>query len=253
MSKALEDWGLDITFIHFGAHKVDGNPYEALSKDVKDRIQAKINDLGEQFVALVARNRGLDEKAIRDTEALTYTATESVANGLADNIGPLDDALAAFAVDLSTSEGDSEMSDKTATAADNSAVIESARAEGHASGFAAGVAEGSVSAKARISAILGGENAKARPSAALSAAMDTDMTAEQANTFLGKIPAETVEAAAPVVADNKQNFSAAMSEEKNEVGGDDNAKSDGKADADNASSILDLSASFGISGLRKRS
>lgn len=57
MSKMMDDWGLKVTFIHYGKHKVDGNPYEALSPEVKARIQARINELGELFVATVARNR----------------------------------------------------------------------------------------------------------------------------------------------------------------------------------------------------
>ena len=38
----------------------------------------------------------MDEKAVRATEALDFTAAEAVENGLADSIAPLDDAVAAF-------------------------------------------------------------------------------------------------------------------------------------------------------------
>lgn len=256
MSKMLDDYGLEITFIHFGKHKVDGNPYEALSKEVKDRIQVKINDLGEQFVALVARNRKMDPKAVRDTEALTFTASEAVANGLADDVGPLDDALAAYAADLSTSEGETEMADKTETSAADKAAVDAARAEGEKTG--------AVSAKERISGILACDNAKDRPQSAMAAAMDTDMTVEQANTFLGKLPMEKPEAKSDdkkekaeekkddTTAANKQKFDAAMESDKPDVGAEADKTSTESADADSADTVLDMAASIGIPGLRQR-
>jgi signal peptide peptidase SppA len=106
MSAAIGDAGLKVTFIHYGKHKVDGNAYEALPADVKDRIQTRIDGLGELFVSTVARNRGLHEQAIRDTEALTYSADEAISLGLADKVGSLDDASADFASYLITPEED---------------------------------------------------------------------------------------------------------------------------------------------------
>lgn len=115
MSAAIGDAGLKITFIHYGKHKVDGNAYEALPADVKERIQARIDGLGELFVSTVARNRGMDAQAVRDTEALTYSADESISLGLADKMGSLDDALADFASYLTEPE------DKTMTASNTAA------------------------------------------------------------------------------------------------------------------------------------
>ena len=265
MEKMLKDWGLEITFIHFGKHKVDGNPYQALSKDAKDRIQARINDLGEQFVALVARNRGMDAQAVRDTEALTFTASEAVENGLADFVGPLDDALAAYAADLSTSEGETEMADKTETSAADKAAVDTARNEGHASGVTQGQGEGAKAERARISGILACDNAKERPAAAQALAMDSDMSVEQANAFLAKLPVEKTEAKTDDKKDkaqetddktnakNKQNFDAAMESDKPDVGADASSdKPDTSADADSAESVLDIAASVGIPGLRQR-
>jgi signal peptide peptidase SppA len=192
VSEAMKKEGYKITFIFAGKHKVDGNSYEALAPEVKDRIQVRIDALYDVFVSTVARNRGLDEQAVRDTEALTFTASEALSNGLADQIGPLDDALAAFAADLSSSEGDADMT--TDTSAADQAALDTARAEGHAAGRTEGVtagrAEGVTAERTRITAILASEEGKTRPIAALAAALDTEMTAEQAATFLGKLPAE---------------------------------------------------------------
>lgn len=186
ISEAMAERGVKITFIFAGKHKVDGNPYEPLPADVKDRIQERIDALMNIFVSTVARNRGLDEQAVRDTQAATFMAPEAVSNGLADSIGSLDDAVAAFAADLSSDEGEDEMSgqkDETAVAqAAHEAAVATARTDGEAAGRKA--------EKDRIVAIIGSDAAKDRPSAALAAALDTDMTAEQAATFLGKLPTE---------------------------------------------------------------
>jgi signal peptide peptidase SppA len=113
-SQALEDAGVKITFIYAGAHKVDGNSFEPLSKDVKERIQVRIDQLYAIFVDTVARNRNLDAAAVRATEAMTYTATEALEVKLADKIGALEGALAEFQADITNpQEGDTTMTTLT--------------------------------------------------------------------------------------------------------------------------------------------
>ena len=185
-SKWNEDFGLKYTFIFAGKHKVDGNPEEPLSDDAKNRIQARIDELYDVFVSSVARNRGLEEQAVRETEALTYTATQAVSIGLADAIGPLDDAVAQFCVDLSTlNTGEQAMSNKT----DNTAVVEQAvHEQAVAAAKAEGVAEGAAAATARIGAILGSEEAKGRETLANHFAFKTEMSAEDAVAALAVSP-----------------------------------------------------------------
>lgn len=190
-SKAMEQAGVKVTFIKFGAHKVDGNPYEPLGADAQARIQARIDALGEVFVSTVARNRKLDAKKVRDTEALTFTASEAVANGLADSVGPLDDAVAAFAADLENpQQGDEEMTDKTSAV--DQAALENARAEGHA----AGMKEGAAAEQKRISAIMGSAEGKARPAAAqmlIGLGVDSATAIEQMKTLPEEKPAASAE------------------------------------------------------------
>lgn len=181
VSGMMEAEGYRITFIHAGKHKVDGNPYEALKPEVKARIQARIDELYAVFVSTVARNRGMDEQAIRDTEALTFTATQAVSNGLADAIGSLDDAVAAFAADLSLEQEDENMITPEEMAAHEQAVA-TARTDG--------AREGARAEKDRINAIMDSDDGKKRPIAARAAAFDTDMTADAANAFLAKLPEE---------------------------------------------------------------
>ena len=194
-SKMLENDGLKITFIHFGKHKVDGNYTSPLPDDVKKRIQARIDELGEVFVSTVARNRGMDAAAVRATEAATFTATEATSNGLADNTGSLDDALAAFAADMSKEEDETMTTtqDKAAGTFDQAA-LDAARAEGFAAGKIEGNTEGKKAEKDRRDAILGSDAAKTRPVAA-NAVLDTNMNADEAVKFLANMPEEKTVAA----------------------------------------------------------
>jgi signal peptide peptidase SppA len=195
LSGAYDQAGIKITYITFGAHKADGNATEPLPKDVKDRIQARIDELGEIFVSTVARNRGMDAKAIRDTEALCFTATQAVSNGLADEIGSLDDAVAAYAASLS--EEDDLMTTKdSAVSAANDTALASARTEGMDQGLQQGRTEGAATERARIVAIIGSEEGKKRPKAALSIATKTSLSVEEATAHLADLDEEKATSAA---------------------------------------------------------
>ena len=86
LSKQLEEKGVNVTLIHAGEHKVDGNPFEALSKEVQADIQLRVDSLREKFAALVAENRGLAVEDVLATEAKTFEGAEAVQLGLADEI-----------------------------------------------------------------------------------------------------------------------------------------------------------------------
>jgi signal peptide peptidase SppA len=241
LSDAMKQMGFKITFIFAGAHKVDGNAYEPLPKDVQARIQARIDALYEIFVTSVARNRAMDEKAVRATEALCFTAAEAVENGLADSVGPLDDAVAAFNADLSAAddEGDEEMSTATtaaAQAATDKTAIDAARAEGVTAGTAEGVKQGATAERERISAILGSEEAKDRRELAEHLAFGSDMSADAAKGILAKAPKN-----APVATTDP--LSVAMGGVKNpQVGAD--ASADQSEDAQAAALASSIVTSY---------
>lgn len=160
ISGAMDKAGYKITFIFAGDHKVDGNPYQSLPKDVKDRLQARIDEMYGIFVSTVARNRpALSEDEVRATQALCFTASQAISAKLADSVGDLDDALAAFADDLDNPEDiteDEQMAqnannttpaasqpapaaEATVSASASAQAVEQARAEGHAAGMKEGM------------------------------------------------------------------------------------------------------------------
>ncbi len=100
-SGALEAAGIVPTFIHAGAHKVDGHPFAPLADDVKADIQAEVEATRGLFAAIVARNRGLTEKAVLDTEARIYAGEAAVDAGLADAVASAAEVEEAFAEHLS--------------------------------------------------------------------------------------------------------------------------------------------------------
>jgi signal peptide peptidase SppA len=95
--------GLNYTFLHAGAHKVDGHPHAPLPAPVAADIQADIDQLHDQFIALVAGFRRLTVEAIRDTEARVYRGEAAIQTGLADQIGTRSEALTALQRQLAMS------------------------------------------------------------------------------------------------------------------------------------------------------
>lgn len=236
-SGAYEQMGVKITYIFAGAHKVDGNSAEPLPTEVKARIEKRIEKLYSVFTSTVARNRGMDEEAVRATEALTYDAEDGIGINFADRLGSLEDEMAIFAEEAI--EGDEQMADKTYTQAEVDTAVAAARTEAHAAGVAegkaAGAAEASAAATTRMNTVLDSEDGKKRPKAAVRA-LKTSMSAEEIVAFLADLPDES--AAAP--AKGKANaFEQAMASGNPEVGGDaDDEEDEGDETASNVSSIL---------------
>lgn len=197
-SKMMDKFGVKVTFIHAGAHKVDGNPYEELSADVKKDIQTSVNKSYDKFVDHVATGRKMDVKKVRDTEARTYSADDALAIGLIDAIETPSQAVQAFLAESSGSTSQPRKEDamsqttttpgadttgKTITQAD----MDAARREG---AEAAKKAE-----RERVSAIMGCDEAKDRQKLANHISMKTDMSLEDAKSMLAAAPAEVKEKA----------------------------------------------------------
>jgi signal peptide peptidase SppA len=86
--------GLKWTLIHAGTRKTDGNPHEPLSPRATADIQADVDHLYDQLVALVAANRGVGADTVRATQAAIYRGEKAVKAGLADRVGAIAQAIA---------------------------------------------------------------------------------------------------------------------------------------------------------------
>jgi len=89
--------GRRYTLIHAGARKIDGQSHAPLDPAAHAAIQADVDALHGELVAMVARNRGLTPDAIRAMEAAPYRGGAAVEAGLADAIGTTRQALADLA------------------------------------------------------------------------------------------------------------------------------------------------------------
>jgi ClpP class serine protease len=98
LSGQLGQDGMQVTLIHAGSHKVDGNPYEPLPADVRNDIQREIDVLRFLFAETVAAGRSgrLSQEAALATEAATYRGADAVASGLADEVTDIARGFLAF-------------------------------------------------------------------------------------------------------------------------------------------------------------
>lgn len=95
-SKRLTAEGIKVTIVKDGDRKADGAEEIPLSDEALARAQADINAIGSIFRTTVARNRGLQEPAIREMQAATFMGAEGVARGLADEVMAPDAAFRAL-------------------------------------------------------------------------------------------------------------------------------------------------------------
>jgi signal peptide peptidase SppA len=183
VSKALDKRGIVTTYIYAGKHKIDGNPSEALSEDVKAGIQTKVDALYGEFVGAVASMRGIDEAVVRKTEAGVFSPAAALEIGLIDNIGSLGTTLKAFHEELAGpkySTGfnlEGQMPDKTFTDAD----VARARAEG--------VTEGAAAFRAEVATALTSFAASDPRIALFAEGLTDNLSAATAAKFAAKIEA----------------------------------------------------------------
>ena len=78
--------GIKYTAIHAGEHKIDFSPHEPLSKKAHAVAQKFVDATYSLFVSTVARNNGLSESDIINTQAAIYQGQNAVDVGLADAV-----------------------------------------------------------------------------------------------------------------------------------------------------------------------
>ncbi len=203
-SRAVDRAGITPTFIHAGAHKVDGNPYEPLGKAVRSDLQAEVDRYYDLFLETVAEGRGrrLSAKAARATEARTFIGRDAKDAGLVDEIGDFADLLAALAPSRPSSLRVPPSQRKASMFTQED--LDRARAEGRVAGSseaaaatasaaesqtAAAVSAAAAAAQTRIAAILDSPEAAGREGLARHLAFKTAVPAEDARATLAAAPA----------------------------------------------------------------
>lgn len=223
-SENLKENGINVTLIHSGAHKVDGNPYEALSAEVLASFQGKSDLLRNEFAQLVAGHMGMSVESILATEAATYRGKAAVDVGFADELVNGIDAVSIFSEHLSTqgrtiSIGASMSKNDVTTQAEASeesspavgAVVPAAAADVGSPDVVAEVAQPDAGAamQARIAGIMQCEEAKGREATANHLAFNTSMSVEDAKAML-----ETIEVVKADASDMGNALAAAMANEE---------------------------------------
>lgn len=99
---AHEDWskfdermGVATTLIAAGKYKVEGNPFEPLSDEAKEAMQAVVDDYYGMFVDAVAKGRGTTASKVRGGfgEGRMVLASHAKDEGMVDAVGTIEDAV----------------------------------------------------------------------------------------------------------------------------------------------------------------
>ena len=95
LSAMLEQLGVKVSLITAGKYKGEGNPYGPLDDDARASLQDTVNQYYGQFVAAVARGRGVSEATVRGGygQGRMLTAKDAKAAGMVDGIATLEQLL----------------------------------------------------------------------------------------------------------------------------------------------------------------
>lgn len=155
----LAQAGVDITLIYSGAHKVDGNQFEALPAEVRQDMQQRIDAARRMFAEKVAMFTGLSVDAVTGTEAAVFEGQSGIDAGLADELVNASDAISVMATALNSNVRGGTMPQLTAT-------------------------EAAVQENQRVMGILTCQEAKGREQLATMLAGQQGMSVEQARAIL---------------------------------------------------------------------
>ncbi|EKF2697136.1 S49 family peptidase [Escherichia coli] len=159
----LAQAGVDITLIYSGAHKVDGNQFEALPAEVRQDMQQRIDAARRMFAEKVAMFTGLSVDAVTGTEAAVFEGQSGIEAGLADELVNASDAISVMATALNSNVRGGTMPQLTAT-------------------------EAAAQENQRVMGILTCQEANGREQLAATLAAMPEMTVEKARPILAASP-----------------------------------------------------------------
>lgn len=169
----LKEAGLEITLIHGGEHKVDGNPYKNLPEKVYGKMLDDINSIRQLFAENVAENLSISLDQILEQEAETFRGHEAIEQGLAHEMINVHEIHTEFINHLSETDETNQIG----------ITMSQAQSEGETASTET-AAEVKQQERARISAICGSDLAKEQSQLAEYLAYNTDMSAEDAEKLL---------------------------------------------------------------------
>jgi signal peptide peptidase SppA len=124
-SRMLERDGITYTHIHSGDYKVEGNFSEPLDDVARERFQLESDTIYSDFLASVARGRGVTVQKVRDDfgQGRVLMPSEAKRVGMCDRLETPDKALARLG--LIASDGDRRAEDEaTPVTADSAPALE---------------------------------------------------------------------------------------------------------------------------------
>ncbi|GAB4266988.1 MAG: hypothetical protein Kow0080_08680 [Candidatus Promineifilaceae bacterium] len=91
----ITELGVEVNAITSGPNKTIGSTWEALTPEQHDILQTIVDEAYDNFVQVIVDGRGLSEEEVRTlADGRIYTGKQALANGLVDELGNLDDAIA---------------------------------------------------------------------------------------------------------------------------------------------------------------
>lgn len=98
-SEASVQKGVKTTLISAGKFKTEGNPFEPLTEEARDALQARVDVFYDMFVKAVARGRGAKVSDVRSGfgQGRMEPAARAVAEGMVDRVATLDETIARLA------------------------------------------------------------------------------------------------------------------------------------------------------------
>ena len=91
VSGMMEQDGVKVTFIRAGKYKTETNPFEPLSDEAREHLQAQVDATYETFVAHVARGRGVAKSVAKEGfgQGRMFHASQAAEMGLVDRVATM--------------------------------------------------------------------------------------------------------------------------------------------------------------------
>lgn len=91
----IDEIGVDVILFTSGPNKSMGSTWEDITPEQQQIFEALIDESYEDFVKIVADGRGMELETVRElADGRIYSGRQAVNNGLVDELGNLDDAIA---------------------------------------------------------------------------------------------------------------------------------------------------------------